>query len=137
MIWSILGLILPDAFKTVNGITAAISNERIKKIDAQTEEQKIAADERIKHLEAIRDVRMSKIENPLTALMMFGYGVGPLIILSKIYIWDKVIGSFAGCSGPMGSALECATFRTDPMDPNLWWVITAQIAFYFLAKTIK
>lgn len=137
MIWSLLGLILPDAFKTVNGITAAISNERIKKIDAQTEEQKIAADERIKHLEAIRDVRMNKMENPLTALMMFGYGVGPLIILTKIYVWDKVIGSFAGCAGPMGGALECATFRTDPMDPNLWWVITAQIAFYFLAKTLK
>lgn len=135
MMW-LLGLI-PDAFKTINGITSAISNERLKNIQATTDRQRIETDERIKHLEAIRDVRLTKVENPLTALMMFGYGVGPLIILTKIYVWDKTIGSFAGCAGPMGQALECATFRTDPLDPNLWWVITAQIAFYFVAKVLK
>jgi hypothetical protein len=133
---TLLGLI-PDAFKTVNGITSAIANERLKKIQATTDQEKIAADERIQHLEAIRDVRMSKVENPLTALMMFGYGVGPLVILTKIYVWDKTIGSLMGCAGEAGQAASCATFRTDPLDPNLWWVITAQIAFYFLAKTLK
>lgn len=136
MIFGLLSLI-PDAFKTVNGITAAISNERLKNIQAVTDRQRIDSEERIKHLEAIRDTRLKNTENPLTAAMMFGYGIGPLIILTKIYVWDKVIGSFAGCAGPMGGALECATFRTDPLDPNLWWVITAQIAFYFVAKALK
>jgi hypothetical protein len=136
MIFSILSLI-PDAFKTVNGITAAISNERLKNIQATTDRQKIETEERIKHLEAIRDVRLTKVESPLTALMMFLYGVGPAFILTKIYVWDKVIGSFAGCAGVNGKLQGCETFLTDPLDPNLWWVVTAQIAFYFLAKTFK
>jgi|SRR5687768_11727882 len=137
MLFALLGLI-PDVFKTVNGITAAISNERLKKIQATTDREKISADERIKHLEAIRDVRLKNTENPLTAMMMFGYGVGPLIILSKIYIWDKTIGSFYGCAGEAGRHMAgCETFKTDPLDPNLWWVITAQIAFYFVAKAFK
>lgn len=136
MILSLLGLI-PDALKTVNGITSAIANERLKKIQAKTDQDKISADERIKHLEAIRDVRLSKTDNPLTSFMMFMYGIGPVIILTKIYVWDKTIGSFMGCAGINGANPECAVFRTDPLDPNLWWVITAQIAFYFVAKTIR
>jgi hypothetical protein len=134
--WALLSII-PNAFKTIDGITSAIANERLKKIQATTDQQKIKADENIKHLEAIRDVRMAKMENPLTALMMFLYGVGPAVLLTKIYVWDKVIGSFAGCAGLAGQAAECNVFRTDPLDANLWWVITAQIAFYFIAKTFK
>lgn len=136
MLFTLLGLI-PDAFKTVNGITAAISNERLKNIQAVTDRQRISTEERIKHLEAIRDVRLAKTENPLTALMMFVYGVGPAVILTKIYIWDKTIGSLYGCAGKHGSDFGCETFTTDPLDANLWWVITAQIAFYFIAKTFN
>lgn len=123
MLGLILGL-LPDAFKTIGGITSAISNERLKKIQATTDQEKIAADERIKHLEAIRDVRIASAGNPLTSIMMFGYGVGPLILLTKIYVYDKAFGQWTGG-------------HTDPLGENLWWVITAQIAFYFIAKTIK
>lgn len=121
--WGLLLGLIPDAFKTINGITSAIANERLKKIQATTDQQKISSDERIKHLEAIRDVRLSKMENPLTAIMMFGYGIGPLVLLTKIYIWDKAFGQWTGG-------------HTDPLGTDLWWVITAQIGFYFIAKII-
>ncbi len=123
MLMGLLAL-LPDAFKTVNGITSAIANERLKKIQATTDQEKIAADERIKHLEAIRDVRIASAGNPLTSIMMFGYGIGPLVLLTKIYVYDKAFGQWTAG-------------HTDKLDDNLWWVITAQVAFYFIAKTIK
>ena len=121
MIGAILGLI-PGLFTTVNGITKAISDERIQKIKAKTEEERIQADERIKTLEAQRQVLLSKTSHWETRLMMFLYGIGPAVVLTKIYVYDKAFGQWTHGV-------------TDKLDDNLWWVITAQIGFYFLAAT--
>ena len=121
-----LGLLslIPGLFTTINGITTAISNERIKKIQAKTEEDKIAADERIKTLEARRQVLLTKSSHWETRFIMFALGIGPTILLTKIYVWDKALGQWTHGS-------------TDRLDDNLWWVITAQIGFYFLASIFK
>ena len=132
MITFLLGLI-PGAFNTINGITAAISNERLKKIDATTDQARIQADERIKSLEAKRSVLVAESgSSRVNAFMRASLGASVAIVVAKLLVWDKVIGSFSGCSGPMGSAMECATFRTDAIDPNQWQIITAAIGFYFL-----
>lgn len=116
--------ILPAAFSTINGITTAISNERIKKIQANTEEERIAADERIKTLEARKQIALAKSGQWETRALMFAFGIGPAFILTKIYIWDKALGDWTHG-------------HTDPLDNNLWWVITAQIGFYFIATAIR
>lgn len=132
MISFLLGLI-PGAFSTINGITNAISNERIRKIDATTDQQRIQADERIKSLEAKRSVLVAEAgSSNINAIMRATMGASVAIVLAKLLVWDKVIGSFSGCAGPMGSALECATFRTDPLDTNQWGIIVAATGFYFL-----
>lgn len=132
MISFLLGLI-PGAFSTINGITNAISNERIRKIDATTDQQRIQADERIKVLQAKRDVLVAESgSSSVNAFLRAALAAPVVVVLGKFYIWDKVVGSFAGCAGPMGSALECATFRTDPLDSNQWAIITAVVGFYFL-----
>lgn len=132
MISFLLGLI-PGAFNTINGITAAISNERIRKIDAVTDQERIRADERIKSLEAKRSVLVAESgTSRVNAFMRASLGASVAIVVAKLLVWDKVIGSFSGCAGPMGSALECATFRTDVIDVNQWSIITAAIGFYFL-----
>jgi len=132
MLSFLLGLI-PGAFTTINGITASISNERIKKLDAETEQERIAADERIKSLEAKRSVLVAEAgASRINAIMRACIGASVAVVIAKLLVWDKVIGSFSGCAGPMGSALECATFRTDPIDSNQWGIITAAIGFYFL-----
>lgn len=128
----LLGLI-PGAFSTINGITNAISNERIRKIDADTDQQRIQADERIKSLEAKRSVLVAEAgASRINAFMRAAIAACIVVVLAKLYMWDKVIGSFSGCAGPLGGALECATFRTDPLDSNQWAIITAVVGFYFL-----
>lgn len=132
MISFLLGLI-PGAFSTINGITSAISNERIRKIDATTDQERIRADERIKSLEAKRSVLVAEAgTSRVNAFMRASIGASVAVVIAKLLVWDKVIGSFSGCAGPMGSALECATFRTDLLDSNQWGIITAAIGFYFL-----
>lgn len=121
MLGTLLGLI-PGLFTTVNGITKAISDERIQKIKAKTEEDRIASDERIKTLEAQRQVLLTKTSYPETRFLMFAFGVGPAFVLTKIFVWDKALGDWTGG-------------HTDPLGTDLWWVITAQIGFYFLAST--
>ena len=132
MLSFLLGLI-PGAFSTINGITNAIANERIRKIDATTDQARIQADERIKSLEAKRSVLVAESgSSNINAIMRATMGASVAVVLAKLLVWDKVVGSFAGCAGPMGSALECATFRTDPLDSNQWGIIVAATGFYFL-----
>lgn len=120
---SLLSLI-PGLFSTVNGITNAIANERLKLIQAKSDKEKIDSQERISTLQMQRDVLLQKTGHWETRLMMFALGVGPTILLSKIYVWDKAFGQWTNGT-------------TDKLDDNLWWVITAQIGFYFLASIFK
>lgn len=133
MILNLLGLI-PGLFTTVNGITNAIANERLRLIDAKTDQQKIASQERISSLQAKRDVLIAESgASKINAIMRFCLAAPVAIVLAKIYIWDKVIGSLAKCAGDAARHnAECLVFRTDVLDANLWSVITATIAFYFL-----
>lgn len=120
---SLLSLI-PRLFTTVDGITNAIANERLKLIQAKSDKEKIDSQERLSTLEAQRQVLLAKTGHWETRALMFALGVGPAFILNKIYIWDKALGDWTGG-------------HTDPLDQNLWWVITAQIGFYFLASIFR
>jgi len=62
---------------------------------------------------------------------------GPIAYLTKIFLWDKTIGAFYGCSGVTGDANpDCHIFNTDALaDINLWWVVISVIGFYFIATT--
>ncbi len=120
---ALLGL-LPGLFGTINGITKAISDERIKRIQAKTDEERIASDERVKTLEARREIVLAKSGQWETRALMFAFGVGPAFLLTKIYVWDKALGQWTNGT-------------TDRLDDNLWWVITAQVGFYFLASIFR
>jgi len=120
---SLLSLI-PGLFNTVNNVTNAIANERLKLIQAKTDQEKLDSQERISTLEMRRQILLAKSGQWETRALMFALGVGPAILLSKIYVWDKAFGEWTHGS-------------TDKLDDNLWWVITAQIGFYFLASVFK
>lgn len=132
MLTAIFGLI-PSLFTTVNGITNAITNERINLAQAQNSSDKIAAQEKIESLQARRDVLVAEAgHSNINAIVRAFIGGSVAIVLGKLLVWDKVVGSFYGCAGEAGRGAECVTFRTDILDPNLWTVITATIAFYFI-----
>lgn len=130
--------LIPGLFNTVNGITQAISNERIKLIDAKTDQQRISAQERINSLQAKRDVLVAESgSSRFNSIVRGSIGFSVSAIIAKLLVWDKVIGSLYGCAGEIGRNLEgCSTFRTDPLDSSQWSVITAVIGFYFLYEGV-
>jgi hypothetical protein len=102
---------------------------------AVTDTQRIAAEERIKTLEARRAVLVAEGSfSRINAVVRAGYAVAPLCYVWKYYIWDKVIGAFAGCANlPKGEVPEyCRQFATDGLSPEMAAVLTASIGFFFL-----
>jgi hypothetical protein len=141
MIGSIWGLVtalpsfLSGLFGTINHVTDALANEKINARNAQTEEERIGANERVATLTLRRDVMLAEAGSKLNARIRAGLAAGPLVILLKIFVWDKTIGSFMGCAGPAAAHdASCKTFVTDPLDPNLWQVVMVVLGFYFLSE---
>ena len=132
MLSFIFGLI-PGLLSTVNGITNAITNERINLAQAQNESDRIAIQEKIASLQAKRDVLVAESgSSKINAIIRACIGTFAAIPIAKLLVWDKVVGSFYGCAGVAGKVAACATFRTDPLDSNQWSVIMATIGFYFV-----
>jgi hypothetical protein len=118
MMW-LLGLIDPIS-RVINGLTEA----RKAEANAKTDQERIHAQERIKALEAKRDVLVAEANDVSNRRMRMFIAFGPALYLNKIFVWDKVLG-------PITHG------RTDPLDENLWWVISAVIGFYFLAEASR
>jgi hypothetical protein len=137
-IWALLtGLpgMISGLFGTINHVTDAITNEKIAARNAQSEDERTAANERVATLQMRRDVMIAEAGSKLNARIRAGLALGPLVILLKIFIWDKTIGSFMGCAGPAAAHdASCKTFVTDPLDPNLWQVVMVVLGFYFLSE---
>ena len=118
MLW--LLQLIPGLFTTVNGITNAIANERLKLIDAKTDQAKIAAQERITSLQAKRDVLVAESGGSrINAFIRGSIGASVSILLAKLFVYDKALGQWTHGS-------------VESLDPNLWNIVTAVIGFYFL-----
>lgn len=125
--------LLPRVFNTVDNITNKISDERIKLIEAKTDAQRISAEEKVATLQARRDVLVAESsKSVINSVVRACISASAAIILAKLLVWDKVVGSLVGCAGEAGQALACATFRTDPIDAYQWGAISAVVGFYFL-----
>jgi hypothetical protein len=135
-ITSIPGLIT-GLFGSINHVTDALTNEKIALRNAQTEEERIAAQERVNTLTLRRDAMMAEVPyTRLNVLMRFALACCVLVVLVKILVWDKSVGPFYGCVGKLDDAAKaaCKMFTTDALDPNLWWVVGAVVGFYFLTE---
>lgn len=87
---------------------------------AKTDTQKIAADERIKALQARRDVLVAEAGNRVNAVVRAALALPVAIILWKVFVYDKALGQWTHGS-------------TDALSPELWQVVMIVIGFYFLA----
>lgn len=110
--------IIGPLFETINGVTKAISNERIALINAKTEEQKIASAERIKTLEARRDVMVTE-KTKANAYVRAGLALPVILIVWKLLVWDKAFGEWTGGH----------TDKLSDLDKQL---IMAVVGFYLL-----
>lgn len=108
----------------LNALTGGVAHELAAAFraheDAQTDQEKIAADERIKKLQAIADVQKAEAGSPVNAILRAYIAIGPATYLFKIYMIDKVLG--------LGS--------TDNLSPDLWQIAWVVIGFYFLHETV-
>lgn len=118
--WSLLLSLLPGVFSTINGITKAISDEKIKGLQAKTDQEKIAAQERVNTLQAQRDVLVSSASQSKLDIYMRNFiALGPAAYIFTIFFYDKVLGSIT-------------QHATDKVTDAQWGVVTAVIGFYFL-----
>jgi hypothetical protein len=109
---------------TINGITKAISDSRIASINAKTQEEKIAADERTRSLEARRDILIGEAKTSNANVYTRTFIALPIgVLFWKIFVWDKALGQWT-------------QGRTDALDANLWSVITTVLGFYFLYEGV-
>jgi hypothetical protein len=104
----------------ITSISKAISDARIATINAKTQEEKIAAEERVKALEARRDVLVAEAGVSKANVFMRTLIATPIAILFwKIFVYDKALGQWSNG-------------RTDQLSPDLWQVVMVVIGFYFL-----
>src|ERR1700722_19786691 len=110
--------LISGLFGTVNGITNALANEKIAALNATTDQERVAAQERVNSLSIQRDVLVadaahSKLDLYMRSMIAFG----PACYILKIFLWDKVLATWTNG-------------RTDPIDPNLWTVVMVILGFY-------
>lgn len=114
-----IGVITALANLGIGTIATKIAAAYESKQKAKTDQAAIAAEQRIKTLEARRDVMIAEGHLPINAAFRAFIALGPAIYLFKIFVIDKVI---------------CSTCATDPLSPELWEVVRWVIGFYFLVE---
>lgn len=115
--------LLSGLFGTVNSITSAISNEKIAALTATTQQDQIAANERVAQLQQQRDVLIADSAHGSWDVWVRSLiAIGPALYIFKIFVIDKVFGFLFHTS-------------TDALDPNLWSVVMTVLGFYFLSST--
>lgn len=127
-ITGIIGIITGLAGPIAN-VIAKISDLKIAQVQASTDQEKMKIDAQINEAHDRMMVLQAEAGSRLNAIIRGLLAVGPMIFLWKIFVWDKVIGSFMGHSCFHG---ECSVFNTDALDSNLWAVVTVVLSFYFL-----
>lgn len=114
--------LLPFLLKLIDPVTAitkGIIEWQNKKLDAQTTQAKIEADEQIELLKAKQAVLIAESTTPVNVLVRAWLVAPPSIYIAKLFVWDKVLG--------WGS--------TDDLSNNLWWIVFAIYGFYFLSSS--
>lgn len=104
--------------KSIFNIAGAIADAYQAKQDAVTAREKIRAHERIRRLEARRDILNAAQGYQLTRFIQTALALPFVIYIFKIVVWDKVLK--AGV--------------TDPLSQEMTWVMLAVVSFYFAAS---
>jgi len=111
----------------IANIVGKIADAKVELAKAQTDKERIHAQERVETLQARRDVMIAEAGGAygwINPLMRGLLALGPTVFLLKIFIWDKVLQ-------------EVTHGSTDRLDPNLWNVVMVVVGFYFLDNMVS
>lgn len=126
---TILSLVLGGVPAIISGIAKA----RVDLANAETEKEKVAAQERIKALEMQRDVLIKESTTPWNTIARFSL-LGPAVVyLWWVIAWDKIACKwFYSLEAPLYPSCT-----TDPLSPWLTGIVGVMIGFYFLTDASK
>lgn len=116
MIGWLLSLINP-----LGRIVDKLADAHVQRANAATEQQRIAADERIKTLEARRDVILKAQSDPFERWVRVGFSLPFVLYLWKLVVWDKLLGWGA----------------TDNLSPDLWAILYIVLGGYFVDTVVR
>lgn len=114
--------LLPLLIGAVPAIVRELATARNTLENAKTDRERIYAEERIKALEAHRDVLISEARTPWNSITRTAI-VAPFVV----YIWKLVIYDKISCPWLYGD-----TCSTDPLSPWLVGLAGMTLGFYFL-----
>ena len=115
---TLFGLLIP----AVDRIGGKIADAKVAQANAITDQERIAAEERVKTLEARRDVLVADTANGGLASWIRPLFALPFVVyLWKLVIWDKVLS--------LGV--------TDPLSQELDDIMMMIIGAYFLGRTVE
>lgn len=114
---------LLSLFNPLERIGTKLIEAKIASTNATTDQARIAAEERVKHLEMRRDTLVAEAGSPWNQFVRAGLSIPFMIYLWKLVVWDKVI---------MGGRVA-----TDDLSNNLWWIMMTVIGFYFVTDVTK
>src|SRR3974390_1521163 len=93
----------------LSAIAGKIADYKIAQQNAQTDQERIHAQERIDALQARRDVMIAEAGSSygwINSVIRAMIAIGPATYLLKIFIWDKVLQSIThGSTDPLDSTL--------------------------------
>lgn len=118
MIWSIISGFFTSS---LSNIAKDLKEAYLSKQNAVTEEQRIAAEERIKTLEVRKEVILKAQSDPHEKWIRILWAVPMLIYTWKLIIWDKILEWGA----------------TDNLSPDLWNIYMIVLAGYFVDVAIR
>lgn len=103
----------------IGSIVDKLANAYVELENAKNDRERIVAEQKIKALEARRDVQIAEAGTPINALIRLLFALPVAIYFGKIYLWDKVLGWGV----------------TDPLSPQLTEIAWVIISFYFISET--
>lgn len=118
MLFTILGA-LTGLAGPISSVLNKIQDKQIALAQAQTDDERNKINAEIEELHDKRAVLIAEAGSRINAIIRAMMAFPTVILLWKIEVYDKALGQWTGG-------------HTDPLGDNLWKVITAVIAFYFL-----
>lgn len=103
------------------GIAEQVAAAYAQKVNARTEQERIAADERIAHLQSLERVLVAEQGSWMTRWVRPLFALPFVIYINKLVIWDKVLG--------WGT--------TDPLSDNLTTILVTIVGAYFITRPFE
>jgi hypothetical protein len=111
---AIIGIITGD-------LTGALERAYKARLEAQTDAEKLAADERLAQLKARQEVILKAQGDPIERFVRIGFAMPFVIFVWKLVVWDIVL--------KMGT--------TDDLSQNLWNVFFIVLGGYFVDTVVR